>query len=81
LPARKAGGGRGERDCDYVLRRTGPGGPTAVAVLGEFANWRAVARSIGTPGLAKTGVQVEAEHDIHARFPRSSSRTAPASSV
>jgi homoserine dehydrogenase len=68
---KKSSGGRGERDCDYVLVGPGAGGgPTAVAVLGDVSELaRAGAAAIGTPSLVKPGsLKLEAKDDIHGSF-------------
>jgi homoserine dehydrogenase len=67
----KSGGGRGERDCDYVLVGPGAGGgPTAVAVLGdvyELACGGVV--GAGAPALVRPGVlKLQAEEDIAGSF-------------
>jgi len=70
--AKKSGGGRADRDCDYVLVGPGAGGgPTAVALLGdvcELARGRS-SRSAGLPSLLKPGsLKVQTEDDIEGSF-------------
>jgi homoserine dehydrogenase len=67
----KSGGGRGERDCDYVLVGPGAGGgPTAVAVLGDvYELARGGMITAGAPTLVKPGtLKLQAEDDIHGSF-------------
>jgi homoserine dehydrogenase len=68
---KKSGGGRGERDCDYVLVGPGAGGgPTAVAVLGDVCELaRGGVASGGAPSLIKPGsLKLQVEDDIHGSF-------------
>jgi len=68
---KKSGGGRGERDCDYVLVGPGAGGgPTAVAVLGDVCELaRGGAKSTRMPSLVKPGsLKLQAENDIDGSF-------------
>ena len=68
---KKSGGGRGERDCDYVLVGPGAGGgPTAVAVLGDVCELaRAGTASKGAPSLVKPGsLRLQAGDDINGSF-------------
>jgi homoserine dehydrogenase len=68
---KKSGGGRGERDCDYVLVGPGAGGgPTAVAVLGDVCELaRGGVASGGAPSLIKPGsLKLQVEGDIHGSF-------------
>jgi homoserine dehydrogenase len=70
--AKKSGGGRADRDCDYVLVGPGAGGgPTAVALLGdvcELARGRS-GRSAGLPSLLKPGsLKVQTEDAIQGSF-------------
>jgi homoserine dehydrogenase len=68
---KKSGGGRGERDCDYVLVGPGAGGgPTAVAVLGDVCELaRGGIASGGASSLIKPGsLKLQAEDDIHGSF-------------
>jgi homoserine dehydrogenase len=68
---KKSGGGRGERDCDYVLVGPGAGGgPTAVAVLGDVCELaRGGVASGGAPSLVKPGsLKLQVEDDIRGSF-------------
>jgi len=68
---KKSGGGRGGRDCDYVLVGPGAGGgPTAVAVLGDVCELaRGGAKSTCMPSLVKPGsLKLQAENDIDGSF-------------
>jgi hypothetical protein len=64
----RAGAGRGERDCDYVLVGPARGGPTAVAVLGDVSELaRGERRFSGVPSLIPPGtLTLQAEDDIDA---------------
>ena len=67
----KSGGGRGERDCDYVLVGPGAGGgPTAVAVLGDVYELACGGMvGAGAPALVRPGVlKLQAEEDIAGSF-------------
>ena len=67
----KSGGGRGGRDCDYVLVGPGAGGgPTAVAVLGDvYELARGGTRTAGAPTLVKPGtLKLQPEDDIVGSF-------------
>jgi homoserine dehydrogenase len=69
---KKSGGGRIERDTDYVLVGPGAGGgATAIAVLGdvcELARGRGT-RSAGLPSLIKPGrLGLQPQHDIQGSF-------------
>ena len=69
---KKSSGGRGERDCDYVLVGPGAGGgPTAVAVLGdvcELARGGATSKS-APPSLVEPGsLKLQAKDDINGSF-------------
>jgi homoserine dehydrogenase len=68
---KKSGGGRGERDCDYVFVGPGAGGgPTAVAVLGDVCELaRGGIVSGGAPSLIKPGaLKLQVEDDIRGSF-------------
>jgi homoserine dehydrogenase len=72
---KRSGGGRGERDCDYVLVGPGAGGgPTAVAVLGDVCELaRGTRRYSGVPSLIPPGTlrvlpQGEIEGSFYVRF-------------
>jgi homoserine dehydrogenase len=68
---KKSSGGRGERDCDYVLVGPGAGGgPTAVAVLGDVCELaRGGVASAGAPNLIKPGsLKLQVENDIRGSF-------------
>ena len=70
--AKKSGGGRTDRDCDYVLVGPGAGGgPTAVALLGdvcELARGRRP-RAAGLPSLLKPGaLKLQTESEIEGSF-------------
>lgn len=69
---KKSGGGRMDRDFDYVLVGPGAGGgPTAVAVLGdvcELARGR-ISRPAGLPSLVKPGtLKLQPENEIDGSF-------------
>jgi homoserine dehydrogenase len=64
-------GGRGARDCDYVLVGPGAGGgPTAVAVLGDvYGLARGGLVAAGAPSLVEPGaLKLQAEGDNHGSF-------------
>jgi homoserine dehydrogenase len=64
-------GGRGARDCDYVLVGPGAGGgPTAVAVLGDVYGLARGGRvAAGAPSLVEPGtLKLQAEGDNHGSF-------------
>ena len=68
---KSSGGGRGTRDCDYVLVGPGAGGgPTAVAVLGDVCELARGTRSFsGTPSLIAPGtLKLQREDDIDVPF-------------
>ena len=68
---KSSGGGRGERDCDYVLVGPGAGGgPTAVAVLGDVCELaRGENKFFGVPSLIPPGtLKVQPEDDIDGSF-------------
>ena len=67
----RSAGGRGARDCDYVLVGPGAGGgPTAVAVLGDvYELARGGMTALGAPALVKPGsLKLQAEDDIDGSF-------------
>ncbi|MGH7798032.1 MAG: homoserine dehydrogenase [Candidatus Binatia bacterium] len=66
----KSSGGRGARDCDYVLVGPGAGGgPTAVAVLGDAYELARGGIAAGAPALVKPGrLKLQAENDIDGSF-------------
>jgi homoserine dehydrogenase len=68
---KSSSGGRGERDCDYVLVGPGAGGgPTAVAVLGDVCELaRGERKFSGVPSLIVPGtLKVQPEDDIDGSF-------------
>jgi len=68
---KSSGGGRGERDCDYVLVGPGAGGgPTAVAVLGDvYELARGERKFSGVPSLIAPGtLRLQPEDDINGSF-------------
>ena len=68
---KSSSGGRGERDCDYVLVGPGAGGgPTAVAVLGDvYELARGERKFSGVPSLIAPGtLKVQPEADIDGSF-------------
>ena len=67
----KSSGGRGERDCDYVLVGPGAGGgPTAVAVMGDvYELARGGLVTAGAPSLVKPGtLKLQAKEAIDGSF-------------
>jgi homoserine dehydrogenase len=69
--AKSSSGGRGGRDCDYVLVGPGAGGgPTAVAVLGDVCELaRGVREFGGAPSLIAPGrLQLQRENEIDVPF-------------
>jgi homoserine dehydrogenase len=68
---KSSGGGRGRRDCDYVLVGPGAGGgPTAVAVLGDVCELARGARKFsGAPSLIAPGtLKLQREDEIDVPF-------------
>ncbi len=68
---KSSSGGRGERDCDYVLVGPGAGGgPTAVAVLGDVCELaRSERKFSGVPSLIPPRMlKLQAENDIDVPF-------------
>jgi homoserine dehydrogenase len=68
---KSSGGGRGERDCDYVLVGPGAGGgPTAVAVLGDvYELARGERKFPGVPSLIPRGtLRSQPEDEIDGSF-------------
>lgn len=68
---KSSGGGRGQRDCDYVLVGPGAGGgPTAVAVLGDVCELaRGTRQFSGAPSLIPPGtLKLQREDDIDVPF-------------
>jgi homoserine dehydrogenase len=71
LKAKKSGGARGDRDCDYVLAGPGAGGgPTAVAVLGDVCELaRGEGGFDGLPSLVQEGsLKLQPEEEIEGSF-------------
>jgi homoserine dehydrogenase len=72
VKAKKSGGTRVDRDCDYVLVGPGAGGgPTAVAVLGDVCEIARAGpgRFSGLPSLAEPGtLQLRAQDEIDGSF-------------
>lgn len=68
---KSSGGGRGGRDCDYVLVGPGAGGgPTAVAVLGDVCELaRGMGKFSGAPSLIAPGkLKLQREDEIDVPF-------------
>jgi len=68
---RSSSGGRGERDCDYVLVGPGAGGgPTAVAVLGDVCELARGGRKFsGAPSLIPPGtLKIQSDDEIDGSF-------------
>jgi len=68
---KSSSGGRGERDCDYVLVGPGAGGgPTAVAVLGDvYELARGERKFFGIPSLIPPGtLKLQPEDEIEGSF-------------
>jgi homoserine dehydrogenase len=71
LKAKKSGGTRADRDCDYVLAGPGAGGgPTAVAVLGDVCELaRGEGGFAGLPSLVQEGtLKLKPEEEIEGSF-------------